>query len=154
MTRTIHFVAALAASALIFTFFVCTIAAELLGEHELVAWVKHLIVFPGLFFLVPAIATAGITGFLLARRRSGARVQAKKKRMPIIGVNGIVVLVPCAILLDRWAAGGRFDTVFWLVQTLELLAGFVNLSLMGLNLRDGLKLSGKWRASGSAQGLA
>jgi len=30
-------------------------------------------------------------------------------------------------------------------QALELLAGAVNLALMGLNFRDGLRLSNRWR---------
>lgn len=153
MLRIIHLCAALAASTLIATFFVSTIAVELLGDQSIVTQVKHLIVFPGLFFLVPAIATAGATGFALASKRTGKRIAAKKKRMPVIGVNGVFVLVPCAILLNRWATAGNFDHVFWLVQVLELVAGFVNLSLMGLNIRDGLKLTGSWRESRSAQRL-
>jgi hypothetical protein len=35
--------------------------------------------------------------------------------------------------------------MFYLVQGLELLAGAVNLALMGLNMRDGLKMSGRFR---------
>jgi hypothetical protein len=53
--------------------------------------------------------------------------------------------MPCAIFLDRWASAGSFDSMFYLVQGLELLAGAVNLALMGLNMRDGLKMSGRFR---------
>lgn len=58
---------------------------------------------------------------------------------------GILVLVPSAIFLNLWAAQGMFDTRFYLVQGLELLAGAINLRLMGLNIRDGLCLSGRMR---------
>mgnify|MGYP005633100445 FL=1 len=33
-----------------------------------------------------------------------------------------------------------FDTRFYLVQGLELLAGIINLVLMGMNMREGLRL--------------
>jgi hypothetical protein len=44
------------------------------------------------------------------------------------------------------AAAGAFDTSFYLLQAIELLAGAVNLSLMALNIRDGLRMSGRLRA--------
>ncbi|MCX4026580.1 hypothetical protein H0A36_00255 [Endozoicomonas sp. SM1973] len=33
----------------------------------------------------------------------------------------------------------------YIVQSIELLAGAVNLTLMGMNIRDGLKMAGKLR---------
>lgn len=65
--------------------------------------------------------------------------------MPFIAANGILVLIPCAIVLNRWAAAGSFDTTFYAIQALELLAGATNLVLMGLNIRDGLMMSGRMR---------
>lgn len=44
--------------------------------------------------------------------------------------------------LYYYAYAGVFDTKFYLVQAAELLAGAINLTLMGLNMRDGLRLSG------------
>ena len=58
---------------------------------------------------------------------------------------GLLVLVPCALVLNRWAAAGAFDAMFYAVQALELVAGAVNLTLMGLNIRDGLRISGRLR---------
>jgi hypothetical protein len=71
--------------------------------------------------------------------------------MPFIAANGLLVLIPCAIVLDRWAAADTFDSTFYLVQGLELLAGAANLTLMGLNIRDGLKMSGRFRAVPTAR---
>jgi hypothetical protein len=59
----------------------------------------------------------------------------------------VLILVPCAIFLNRWTAAGAFDTTFYLVQGLEFLAGATNLGLMGLNIRDGLRMSGRFRNS-------
>ena len=67
--------------------------------------------------------------------------------MPFIAANGVLILVPCAIFLNRSAVAGTFDTTFYLVQGLEFLAGATNLGLMGLNIRDGLRMSGRFRKS-------
>jgi hypothetical protein len=150
MLRTIHLLAGLLATLTIATFFSTTLFVELFGSHAAVASIKHRIVFPGLFVLVPAIAATGGTGFALSRARQGRLVEAKKKRMPFIAANGLLVLLPAAIILDRWASHGAFDYWFYLVQAVELLAGATNLTLMGLNIRDGLKLSGRWRSNQSA----
>ena len=109
--------------------------------------VKALIVMPGLFILVPAMAATGGSGVFLSRSRQGRLVEAKKRRMPFIAANGLLIMIPCAIFLDRWAVAGTFDTTFYAVQTLELLVGAVNLALMGMNIRDGMKMSGRFRAS-------
>ncbi|MEF1338195.1 hypothetical protein REH81_15645, partial [Vibrio rotiferianus] len=50
--------------------------------------------------------------------------------------NGVLVLVPAAIYLQHLAAIGQFDTTFYIVQIVELIAGFTNLTLMTLNIRD------------------
>lgn len=145
MKRKIHLSASLLATLLIAIFLTSTLYVELFGSYAAVARVKSLIANPGLWILVPAIAATGITGFLFAARRSGRLVDVKKKRMPFIGANGILVLVPSAIFLDLWAAQGAFDARFYAVQALELLAGALNLALMGLNARDGLRLAGHLR---------
>ena len=94
---------------------------------------------------MPVIAATGGSGFFLSKSRQGRLVETKKRRMPFIAANGLLVLIPCAIFLNRWASAGMFDSTFYLVQGMELLAGAVNLTLMGLNVRDGLKMSGRFR---------
>lgn len=145
MKHTIHLVAAVLATLSIATFFVSTVLVELLGSPDSIAMVKSLIVSPGLFILVPAIAITGGSGFVLSKGRKGRLVDNKKKRMPFIGMNGLLVLLPSAIFLDQWASAGSFDAKFYVVQGLELLAGAINLILMGMNMRDGLKMTGKLR---------
>lgn len=141
----LHRLAASAAILCIATFFSATIFVELFANGESIATLKSLIVWPGLFILVPSIALTGISGFVLAKSRSGKLVQQKKKRMPFIAANGILVLIPCAIFLDRWASVGAFDTHFYVLQGVELLAGAINLILMGMNMRDGFRMSGRFR---------
>lgn len=145
MPQRAHLIAGILAPLCIATFFLSTILVELLGSHEAVAQLKSLIVTPGLWILIPAIAAAGGSGMFLGKSRRGRLVDGKKKRMPFIAANGLLVLVPCAIFLNRWAAAGTFDTTFYAVQLVELLAGATNLTLMGLNVRDGLRLAGRLR---------
>jgi hypothetical protein len=141
----VHAIASFLAALIIATFFISTIAVELFGSHDAVAALKALIVAPGLFVLVPAIAATGGSGFQLSKSRSGSLVAAKKKRMPFIAANGLLILIPCAIFLHRLAASGSFGTMFYAVQIIELLAGFTNFLLMGMNIRDGLILGGRFR---------
>ena len=141
--KNVHFAAALLATLTIALFFSSTVFVEAFGGHPAVARVKSLIVMPGLFVLAPAIALTGGTGFVLSRGWQGALVARKKRRMPVIAGNGLLILVPAAIVLDRWAAVGVFDTSFYVLQAVEFIAGGTNLTLMGLNIRDGLRLSGR-----------
>jgi hypothetical protein len=146
MPKLAHLVAGLLAPLCIATFFVATLLTEWFGSHEAVAQLKSLIVTPGLWIMVPLMAAAGGSGLFLARSRKGRLVDAKKRRMPFIAGNGLLVLVPCAIVLNRWAAVGAFDTAFYVVQAIELVAGATNLVLMGLNARDGLRMAGRLRS--------
>jgi hypothetical protein len=150
MLRTVHLLAGLLATLTIATFFISTLLVELFGGHAAIAGIKHLIVFPGLFILVPSIALTGGTGFALSKTRQGRLVEAKMKRMPFIAANGLLVLLPAAIFLNLWAGQGAFDGRFYLVQAAELLAGATNLLLMGLNMRDGLRLTGRLRTNKAA----
>jgi hypothetical protein len=145
MPKRAHLIAGMPATLCIATFFLSTIITELFGSHAAVAQLKSLIVTPGLWIMVPLMAAAGGSGILLATSRKGRLVDAKKKRMLLIAANGLPVLVPCAIVLNRWAAAGSLDTTFYVVQAIELIAGASNLTLMALNARDGMRMVGRLR---------
>jgi hypothetical protein len=151
--RRAHLVAGLLAPLCIATFLLSTVLTEVFGSPAAVAQLKSWIVTPGLWILIPAIAAAGGSGMFLSRTRQGRLVDAKKKRMPFIAANGLLVLLPCALALERWAGAGRFGTAFYAVQALELVAGATNLTLMGLNVRDGLRLAGRLRPPARAAKL-
>ena len=38
------------------------------------------------------------------------------------------------------AAAGQFDSVFYIVQSIELIAGAANLTLLGLSMKDGFPI--------------
>jgi hypothetical protein len=95
--------------------------------------------------LIPALAAAGGSGLVLAEGRRPGLVGKKIKRMPLIAANGIVVLIPAALFLASKARAAEFDTGFYLVQAIELAAGAVNVTLLTLNMRDGIKMKGRLR---------
>ena len=61
----------------------------------------------------------------------------------------IPVPVPCAIVLNRRSAAGSFDTTFFIVQAIELIAGATSLTLMGVNVHDGPRTAGRVRVNAS-----
>lgn len=94
-----------------------------------------------LVVLVPAMAATALSGARVAGRRRDPRVAAKRRRARWAAANGLLVLVP-AVLWLAWKAGrGELDAGFAAVQGLELVAGLVNLVLLGASARDGLSLS-------------
>jgi len=134
-----HAIAGSIAFITILVFFSATVVVEVGGDPAAIARVKAAIV-QGLWLLIPALMVTGASGFALARGRSGRLLAAKQRRMPFIAGNGLLILLPAALLLEHWAAAGQFDGMFYTVQAVELLAGAVNLALMGLNIRDGMRL--------------
>lgn len=139
-----HPVAGALAIATIGTFWVSTVLSELFASHSVVAAVKTAIPW-GFVLLIPALAVAGGTGVALAKGRRVGLTGVKFKRMPFIAGNGILVLVPSALFLASKAQAAEFDATFYAVQALELVAGATNVTLLALNMRDGLKMRGWFR---------
>jgi hypothetical protein len=146
MIKQLHPIAGILAFLTILCFWLSTIAVELRGDHAQIADVKLGILW-GLLVLVPSVAFAGASGFRIGGQSPNPAIVAKRKRMPLIAFNGIVILVPCAFFLQQRASAGLFDQTFTVVQALELAAGAVNLALLGLNIRDGFKLTRRFEAA-------
>ncbi len=124
------------------TFWLSTVVSELFLGQASVTAVKNAVL-TGMWLLIPAMAATGGSGFSLAKGRGGRLVGVKGRRMKIVAANGLLVLLPSAYLLASWANAGRFDGAFYALQGVELLAGAVNFTLLVLNMRDGLRLSGR-----------
>ncbi len=136
--KSIHKIFSIIAFLCISSFFMSTIIVEIFFDRVAIVNLKELIVYPGLFILVPSIIITAISGQKLATSYTDSKViQRKQKRMPIIALNGIVLLIPCAIFLYIASNKNQFDILFYTVQSVELIAGCINLVLMGLNYRDG-----------------
>lgn len=125
MKTKIHAIAGGIGFVMIFLFWTSTVASEFFASHETVATVKALIL-KGMFIFIPAMAIAGGSGMAMGRNRNEALTSAKKTCMPIIASNGLLILVTAAWFLASTAAAGEFDSTFYAVQTIELVAGAAN----------------------------
>lgn len=137
----LHRIAGAVALVLIAGFWLATVIVELRGHISEIELVKTAIAW-GLIGLVPVLITTGASGFAQTGGKLRGILKTKLRRMKMIAANGVVILVPSAITLAIFAQQGRFDGVFVLVQAIELLAGAVNICLIGLNIRDGMRLRG------------
>lgn len=144
MAKLIHPVAGAVALLTIATFWLSTAISELFLSEAAVIAVKTAIPW-GFLILVPALAAAGGSGLALAKERRTGLAETKIKRMPIVAANGILILIPAALFLACKARHTEFDGIFYAVQALELAAGAANIGLLGLNMRDGLKMKGRLR---------
>ena len=143
LIRRIHGVAGITGMLTVGTFWSVTVVTELFGSHATVAAAKGAILW-GMLILIPAMIGVGASGFTLGGKSTAPVILAKKRRMPVIALNGLLVLVPAAFFLASRAAAGAFDRTFYrtfyLVQAIELVAGVTNLGLMSLSVRDGLAM--------------
>ncbi|WP_022723083.1 hypothetical protein [Rhodopseudomonas sp. B29] len=150
MIRALHPVAGIVAFLTILSFWISTVIVELGGDPASIAAVKLAILW-GLALLVPSIAFAGASGFRIGGKSPHPILVAKRLRMRFIAINGIVVLVPCAIFLQQRAGAGVFDQTFSVVQAIELIAGAINLALIGRSIRDGFRLTRRFGLATSAR---
>jgi hypothetical protein len=136
----VHAAAASLALLLIISFFSSSLVSELTGSQAQIVSVKNAI-FYGIWLLIPSMAITGISGAKLAGKAKKGLIGKKMKRMPFIALNGLLILAPAAIYLRSLAMAGDFNTVFYIVQGIEFLAGAINITLMSMNFRDGIKVS-------------
>lgn len=136
----IHAAAASIALLLIITFFSSSIISEISGDAQTITMIKNAI-FYGIWVLIPVMMITGATGANLAGNAKKGLIGKKMKRMPLIAMNGLLILVPAAIYLRSLALAGEFNSTFYVIQGAELIAGGVNIVLMSMNFRDGIKVS-------------
>lgn len=149
MTRYLHPVAGIIAFLTVVVFAASTVTVELLGSKPAIIWVKTAIPW-GFVVLIPALIATNASGFKRAGRRTGGAVARKKKRAIVITLNGLFVLIPAALFLAVQARSEQFDVMFYAIQGVELLAGALNITLLGLNIVDGARMAGRLKKSGGA----
>ncbi|WP_433665864.1 hypothetical protein ACQP06_18915 [Nocardia sp. CA-136227] len=151
MLSRIHPLAGVLGLATSLTFWLATVVTELSGSEHAVTTVKQTIPW-ALPILVLTLAVTGASGLRLAGDSANPIILAKRRRMPIIAANGLLILVPCAITLAILAGRSQFTLAFYCIQALELLAGATNIALMSLNIRDGLRLTARRDERSAAAG--
>ena len=136
MPNIAHRIAGILALLCIATFFLLTILIELFGSHATVAQLKSLIVTRGLD-PDPGRGRCWRQRHVAVEVAQGSPGGCQEEAHAVHRGQWSAGAGALAIVLDRWAAVGSFDTSFYLVQAIELVAGAANLTLMGLNVRDG-----------------
>ena len=149
----IHAIAGVLAFVTILTFLSSSLVAEIWGNADAIAGVKQAIAW-ALLILVPALIATGASGFTMAGPSPKGVLadqieeDAADRRKRHSGAGSRVLFL-------AWkAAQGEFDTAFIAVQIVEFAAGSANLVLMGLNIRDGLRLTRRLRRPARAQHLS
>nr|WP_319246498.1 hypothetical protein [uncultured Celeribacter sp.] len=140
MLPKIHAAFGAAALLIIAAFWTATVTTIVIGDKYLIAMAKLGIAW-GLLALVPMLIMTGVSGNRLGQKMRGPLIGAKQKRMKIIAFNGLIFLVPSALILLPLAMQGQGGQLYWGIQIIELLVGATNITLLGLNMRDGLRLS-------------
>lgn len=136
-----HLLATLIAVVLISTFFISSLVAEIINDHQFIKVVKLCILYalPLMVIIMPILA---ISGNKLAGASQSPLIKQKKGRMKLIMINGLL-LITLALFLYFQSHFREINTTFLIGQMAELLLGMLNLILIGVNIRAGLKLSGK-----------
>ena len=141
-----HAAAGILAILTVATFWVSSLISELFLDHQAVVLAKGLIANYGIYGLIFMMASVGGSGFAIGKNKKNRFIDSKTKRMRFLALNALVVMIPSAYFLNTKAVNGEFDTIFYIVQVIELVAGAMQLTLLGLNFRDGLKMTGRLRA--------
>ena len=143
----IHLAGAVGALAIIAAFLASSTVIELSGSPGDVRVLRHVILI-GLPLLIGSMAAAGLTGRSLAGRSRAAVVRRKQRRLQIVAAAGLLVLIPCAVILNFLAGSAHAGVLPGALEITEIVAGGVNLALLALNFRDGRGLT---RRRGSAR---
>ena len=122
------------------TFLVSSGVTELTGGTGDIRVLRHCILL-GLPLLIACLATAGLTGRRLAGGSRSAVVRRKQRRLQAAAAAGMLVLVPCALILGHLAAAPATGAAFTALEITEFFFGTVNLSLLALNFRDGRRMT-------------
>jgi CDGSH-type Zn-finger protein len=151
MKKYSHAIAGVIGFICIVAFVASTAYAALFGEQAAYAAVKSHI-FTWVFVLIAALLVAGGTGVNLLGKRQEVLALTKQKRGPIGFMTSLLILLPCAYFLSKWAVADSFGPLFYVVQTVELLASGVVIAMVGLNIRDGMALTGRIARKAAAPG--
>lgn len=138
---TVHLIATIVAVLTISTFFTISMIAEIRGDEDFIRSVKTFILY-ALPIMILAMPALKLTGDKLAGKSKSPLIAVKAKRMKLVMMNGII-LVSLAIFLYYRSNFQQIDGIFLTAQIAEFAFGLFNLSLIFMNAKAGMQLSGK-----------
>lgn len=122
-------IASITAFLMITCFMTSSLVSEFIGDHILIAAVKRTILYALLLLIICMILTAVSQRKLTILHPNNSYELRRVKRIKCIGLNGAIFLAPLAITLNYLAQNDRIDTTFYLLQSLEIICGLINIFL-------------------------
>lgn len=90
---------------------------------------------------IPLILMTGGVGLVLSRDRQGRIVESKKKRMMVIVSCSLLILLPSVYAMAVRDPNKDVGNLMQAIQALEVLTLMLLIVLLGLNFRDGSRLT-------------
>lgn len=113
---------------LIICFMTLSLIAEFLGDYIIIATVKKSI-FYTLPLLIICMILTGVSARKLALLYPNIPYNSVViRRIKCIGVNGVVFLSPIAVVLNYLAQKNNIGAMFYLLQSLEIVFGLINIT--------------------------
>jgi hypothetical protein len=122
-------IASTTAFLMIASFMLSSLVSEFIGNHVLIATVKRIIFYSLPVLIICMILTAASTKKLASLHHNIPYCLINVKRIKLMSLNGVIFLAPLATVLNYFAQKDNLDTIFYLLQSLELICGLINILL-------------------------
>lgn len=142
-------IASITAFLMIICFMTSSLVSEFIGDHILIAAVKRTILYALLLLIICMILTAVSERKLTILYPNNFYELRRVRRIKWIGLNGAIFLAPLAITLNYLAQNDRIGTTFYLLQSLEIICGLINIFLFIKMFVEGKKINSLNKTSDS-----
>lgn len=133
-------ISSLTAFVLIICFMTSSLVSEFFGDYSLIATVKKSIFYTLPFLIICMIITAISARKLNLLYTNIPYDQLVIRRVKYIGLNGVIFLAPLATVLNYLAQNHNFGSIFYLLQSLEIICGLINIIFFTKMFKDKKKL--------------
>ena len=134
--KLVYKISSFIAFVLIISFMISTLTAEFLGDYILISTIKKYILCTLPLLIICMIITGISTRKLALLYPNVPYNRLVVRRVKYIGLNGVVFLAPLATVLNYLAQNNSIDSIFYLLQSLEILFGLINIFLFTKIFRD------------------
>lgn len=122
-------IASTTAFLMIVSFMLSSVVSEFIGNHVLIATVKRSIFYSLSLLILCMILTTVSTKKLASLHPNSPYYLISVKRIKLISLNGVIFLAPLATVLNYFAQKDNLNMTFYLLQSLELICGLINIFL-------------------------
>ena len=134
--KLVYKISSFIAFVLIISFMISTLTAEFLGDYILISTIKKYILCTLPLLIICMIITGISTRKLALLYPNVPYNRLLVRRVKYIGLNGVMFLAPLATALNYLAQNNSIESIFYLLQSLEILFGLINIFLFTKIFRD------------------